>query len=126
MTRFQEMTTPALSTERAPFKFGRLIAVYLGMILLIGAVAGSALVFSRADSQITATQAAGEATDGWLPAITAANRERAAEEASRTVDGWASALLRAEPPVVDGWASALLKPAPGMTDDYGLRHVNDD
>ena len=127
MTRFQELTsTPALTTDRAPFKIGRLTAVYFAATLLIGAVAVSAFIVSRAENPITETRAAAEVTDGWLPAITAANRQRAAEEASQAMDGWASALLKAEPPVVDGWAPALLKPETSGTDDYALRHINDD
>jgi hypothetical protein len=86
---------------------GRLYAMYLGTIVLIGAVALIGLSFGLdSDPQpATTVAAAADVTDGWLPSISYANRQRAA---AATVDGWASALLKPDPAVVDGWAVRYL------------------
>ena len=128
MTPSNEMvSTPSLTTERGPISINRLSAIALGTLLFFGVVAVAAVsVGQRAEIPTTTTQAAGEVTDGWLSAITYANRAQATEAASQTVDGWSSYLLRAEPPVVDGWASALLKPEPRVMDGWASRYLVDD
>jgi len=124
MTRYQELTTaPTISTESESFSIGAVAATAVGTILLIGAVALAAYVFAPSTINSDApAQVTGEVTDGWMAGITAANRERAAAEASRTVDGWAARYLKPEPPVVDGWASALLKPEPEVVDGWMTRY----
>ena len=124
MAHYQEITSaPTISTKDDTFSIGAVAATAVGTILLIGAVTLAAYVFAPAtvDSEAP-TQLTGEVTDGWMAGITAANRERAMAEASRTVDGWATRYLKPEPPVVDGWASALLKPEPEVVDGWMTRY----
>jgi hypothetical protein len=124
MTRYQELTTaPTISTKSESFAIRAVAATAVGTILLIGAVAVAASAFAPATPDSDASvQVTGEVTDGWMAGITAANRQRAAAEASRTVDGWAARYLKPEPPVVDGWASALLKPEPEVVDGWMTRY----
>ena len=124
MAHYQELTSaPTISTEKDTFSIGAVAATAVGTVLLIGAVALAASVFAPSTINSDApAQVTGEVTDGWMAGITAANRERAAAEASRTVDGWAARYLKPEPPVVDGWASALLKPEPKVVDGWMTRY----
>ena len=110
MAQFQEFVSPPAMTRRGPIRIGRFHAVYLAgaIVLIVSATAIGLTTYLRAEPQSVVTQASTDVTDGWMPAITHANQERTAERARATVDGWAAALLKSEPPVVDGWASRYL------------------
>ncbi len=120
MTRFQELVSAPTIYRNRPSTFGQLYAI-LGTILLIGVVAFFGVTYGLgAGTQLAESSTTTEVTDGWMSAITYTNRQR---EAATTVDGWASALLKPEPPVVDGWASALLKPEPRVIDGWASRYL---
>ena len=110
-------------------RHGRNMLMLLGTILLIGGIAlVSLLGFQAAISSSAGAQpAVGEAVDGWLPAITAANRAASLDEAGQVQDGWSSYLLAEESVPVDGWASYLLRETPEVTDGWASRYlVSDD
>jgi len=95
-------------------------------ILVIAATALYSFLRQPAADMRPAQAAQGEAIDGWMPAIAAANRAAMIETASRTRDGWSSALLRPEQPAVDGWSAYLLKPEPEVVDGWSVRYLVDD
>lgn len=127
MTPFASGTfIPALGVPRR----GRSLFFLLVAIILIGAVtvAGvAAFQAARSASADAARPVAGEAVDGWMSGVAAANRAARLEAANAVQDGWSSYLLRAEPEVVDGWSSYLLRPEPEITDGWATRYlVSDD
>ena len=102
---------------------------FFGTIILIGAIAVAGVLGLQAATftSAEARPAAGEAVDGWLPGITAANRAARLDEARQVQDGWSSYLLREEPVAVDGWSSYLLREEPEVTDGWASRYlVSDD
>ncbi len=115
--------------EAGATRNGRSMLMFLGAIILIGAIGlAGVLGFQEAISPAPeARPAAGEAVDGWLPGITAANRAAQLDEARLVQDGWSSYLLRQEPVAVDGWSSYLLREEPEVTDGWASRYlVSDD
>jgi len=131
MAQFQRSIVAAPSVDHQRINIGHVALVTIGLILFIGAVYGASLLASQGASSSageTAAPPAGEVVDGWMPAISAANRAAAEaamlEEAGRTRDGWSSALLKPEPEVKDGWSSALLKPEPEVVDGWSSRYGN--
>jgi hypothetical protein len=108
---------------------GRNALVLLGAIVLIGAIAvAGVLGFQAANSpRAEVRPAAGEAVDGWLPGITAANRAVQLDQARPVQDGWSSYLLTEEREAVDGWSSYLLREEQEATDGWASRYlVSDD
>ena len=112
MAQFERSIIAAPAADHPRVKLSHLALVIIGLILFIGAAYGVTLMASeeaRPAVVDTAAPAAGEAVDGWMTAISAANRAAAEaamlEEARRTRDGWSSALLKPEPEVVDGWST---------------------
>ena len=127
MTPFAPGTfIPELGVSR----FGRHTLVLLATITMLGAVAiASVIGFQMATTPAAAEvrPVIGEATDGWMAGITAANRAAALDEARQVQDGWSSYLLRPEPEAVDGWSSYLLVEEPEVTDGWATRYlVSDD
>lgn len=127
MTRYQELTSaPTIAPKQGAASLNTMAAAAIGTIIVLGGV-GAAFAFgSRAVAPQTAPAVQAETIDGWMAGITAANRERTAAEASRTVDGWATRYLKPEPPVVDGWAAALLKPEREVVDGWMTRYFVDE
>ena len=112
MAQLERTIVPAPAADQPRMKLSHLALVTIGLILFIGAASGAAFIGSQAARPSvvdTAAPPAGEVVDGWMPAISAANRAAAEaamlEEARRTRDGWSSALLKPEPEVVDGWST---------------------
>jgi hypothetical protein len=127
MTRYQELTSaPPVAPSRPTVRTGAVAAIAIGTMILIGGLAAASSFGSRTAAPAAPVVVQGEAVDGWMAAISFANRERAAAEASRTVDGWATRYLRPESPVVDGWAAALLKPEPEVVDGWMTRYFIDE
>ena len=99
----------------------------LALFILVMAAYTLFTVLQRPAADAQPVQAAqGEVIDGWMPAIEAANRAATLAEASRTRDGWSSALLKPEQPTVDGWSSYLLRPEPEVVDGWSVRYLVDD
>ena len=67
--------------------------------ILIVSIAVVGLIVSRAGSppRVETRSQAGEATDGWMAGVTAANRAARLDEASQVQDGWSAYLLRDAP-----------------------------
>jgi hypothetical protein len=107
MTRFHEITatTPALGTRG---RMRDMFAVAIACIVLFGLLAAAAFAVGPLQSQPTEGTTHAEVVDGWMPAVTFANRKRAISDANGVVDGWASGLLKPEPEIVDGWAARYL------------------
>ena len=127
MTPFAPGTfIPALGVSR----HGRYTFFLLVSIILIGAITVAGVAAFQATTSPAADVArpvAGEAVDGWMAGITAANRAARLEAANEVQDGWSSSLLRAEPEAVDGWSAYLLRPEPEITDGWAARYlVSDD
>lgn len=105
------LATPA-ADHRAP-RIGRGALVTLAVIALAGAVVTAALVVPQGigDPDADAGTRA-EVVDGWMPAISAANRAAGEaamlERAGMAQDGWSAALLKPESMVTDGWAGRYL------------------
>ena len=111
-------------------RFGRHTLVILATMVVFGAIAVAGVIGYQAATSpaaVDARPAAGEAVDGWLSGITAANQAAALEEARQAQDGWSAYLLRAEPAAVDGWSSYLLQEESEVTDGWAARYlVSDD
>lgn len=128
MAQFERSIVATPSVDHRRIRPSHVALVTIGLIVFIGAAYATALIASQATrpSALDSAPAVGEVTDGWLPAISAANRAAAQaatlEEARRTADGWSSALLKPEPVVVDGWSSALLKAEPVVVDGWMARY----
>ena len=105
------LATPAI--DRQATRFGRVPFVKIGGIALVGALLGAALIISQGSGgQGPQAGTRTDAVDGWMPAITEANRAAGEaamlEEAGRAQDGWASGLLKPASQVTDGWAARYL------------------
>lgn len=123
MARSPEITaTPALGSRT---RMSEIYLISIGCLMLLGILAAAAFAFGPLRSQPTGTTTQTEAVDGWLPAVTVANRERAFSEANAVVDGWSTALLKRDPEVTDGWAAALLKAEPHVVDGWAARYLVD-
>ncbi|MGH2429104.1 MAG: hypothetical protein ACRDGV_09545 [Candidatus Limnocylindria bacterium] len=112
MTQFQEfISAPALaSTERKMIRSGRFVLAFISLVVLVAAIGVGAIVLSQQLQPGAAPTDERAATDGWLPAITAANEARRFAAASETVDGWIPRLV-AQPndhEILDGWAVRYL------------------
>jgi hypothetical protein len=105
MTRFNDViSTPPVETDRGSIHIDRFTAMALGLILLIGALAVTAIELTPRDAA-PATNAQLDGTDAG---------------AANVVDGWALAGQRPEPIVADGWALAGQRPEPVMVDGWAL------
>ena len=111
MAHLEPSIYAAPAADQSRIKLSHLALVTIGLILFIGAAYGAAFFASQAAAPSTGDSVApvGDVVDGWMPAISAANRQAAEaamlEEARQTRDGWSSALLKPEPEVVDGWST---------------------
>jgi hypothetical protein len=127
MTQLQDLATqaPTLGRVREMAHIGHRAIIGFGIVVLIGILAVSILFGIGVGQQVgtTTTGAAADVTDGWFPAVSAANHEQSMAEAAATVDGWASAVLRPQSPVVDGWSSALLRPEALVVDGWASRYL---
>lgn len=112
MTQLQKTAGRAVSMSGRSHLIarGRQAFVYIAFAMVVVAIAAMALLIVRPPAPSAAPAPDAAVTDGWLPAITAANEARGLEEAQRTVDGWSSQLLvqPAAAEVTDGWASRYL------------------
>ena len=128
MTQFEGSARGPVFSERDTTFFRRAILIPLGAIVLIGSIAVVGLIVSRTGSapRVEAGSQAGEATDGWMAGVTAANRAARLDEASQVQDGWSAYLLRDEPEATDGWASYLLVDEPEIVDGWATRYLVDD
>ena len=130
MAQFERSIVAAPSVDHRGIRPGHVALVTIGLIVFVAAAYATALIASQVAAPSAADSAApaGEVVDGWMPALSAANRAAAEAatlaEARRTQDGWSSALLKPEPAVVDGWSSALLKPEPEIVDGWMSRYGN--
>jgi hypothetical protein len=100
-------------------------AITIGLIMLAGIALAGAFAFGFLPVERANEGPRVEAVDGWLPAMTAANRALTTSGTNAAVDGWASALLKAEQPIVDGWAPALLEPEQQPVDGWAARYFAD-
>jgi hypothetical protein len=125
MTQFEKSAAGTFLSEHGNSRLSRYALMYIGTIVLIGAIAVTAVISRQAEGSpaVEARPPAGEVLDGWMPGITAANRAARIEEAGRTQDGWASALLKPEPEVQDGWSSYLLQEEPEVVDGWASRYL---
>ncbi|HEY6608784.1 MAG TPA: hypothetical protein VI277_06270 [Candidatus Limnocylindria bacterium] len=100
MTRFNDtISIPSYETTGdGHAHIGRLMAAALGTILLIGALAVTAIALAPQAAAPATTVQLDRIVDGW--ALAAEKPER------YVVDGWALAAERPEQVVVDGWALA--------------------
>jgi hypothetical protein len=118
--------TGTLIDERNPYRFA-IAAMLIGFVLILAAAIGLFQLVSQPATDASVQAAQGDVVDGWMPAISAANRAAALEAANRTQDGWSSALLKPEQPAVDGWSVYLLRPEPEVVDGWSVRYlVSDD
>jgi hypothetical protein len=123
MARSPEITaTPALGSRS---RMSDMYLIAIACFMLFGILTAAAFAIGPLQSQPAGTTTQAEALDGWLPAVTVANRERALSEANAVVDGWSTALLKQDPDVTDGWAAALLKPEPHAVDGWAARYLVD-
>ena len=107
-------------------RFFRLaLLIPIGTIALIVTVAIVSVFVARptAGPATEVRAQVGEATDGWMAGVTAANRAARLEEARRVQDGWSAYLLRPEPAITDGWASYLLVDEPPIVDGWATRYL---
>ena len=124
-----QIQAPATTGTFIEHRNRRIAAIGVLALFILAMTAFAIYSFTRQPAaDVLGVQAAqGEVVDGWMPAISAANRAAALEEASRTRDGWSSALLKRERPVADGWSSYLLEPEPEVVDGWASRYlVSDD
>ena len=115
-------------TQRGTTRVGRYTLMYVGMLVLIGAIAIAATVFFQLNPapNVQAQPQADQLVDGWMTGVTAANRAARLEAANRIQDGWSSYLFVEVPEATDGWASYLLKEEPVIVDGWASRYLVDD
>ena len=124
------LATPAVDHGGNRLSRGALMTI--GVIVFVGALFSATLIISQGTGAtgVDAGTRAAEVVDGWMPAVTAANRAASEAatlgEARGTQDGWSSALLKPETEVTDGWAAALLKPEAAITDGWAVRYLASD
>ena len=113
MTQFQKsLAAPvALPAEPRTIRRGRFIITLIGLVMVAVAIgAGGVLLTEQIQPTVPPSIDAANVTDGWFPAISAANEARRLEAARQAVDGWSVRLLvpTVDQEVRDGWSSRYL------------------
>lgn len=110
MTQYHEfVSAPAAATGEARIARGGRYALAILAAAMFAMVIGVTAI-ALSPQSVAPVQPAAErpVTDGWLPAITAANEARRAAAASEVVDGWMPRLFANDEQILDGWAVRYL------------------
>lgn len=111
MTEMQKSATvPGLITAQpSAVRYGRGVLALIALLLIAFVISTGLITINQRGAVAPVTDGAA-VTDGWLPAVTAANEARALAAARETVDGWSVRLLTGTSggEVTDGWASRYL------------------
>lgn len=111
MTEMQKPAAAPLATNQpGTIRLGRYLLALAGALTIVLTIAVAVILLGEQREAIAPTRANATVTDGWLPAVSAANEARTLEAARQAVDGWSSRLLAGSDAesVTDGWAARYL------------------
>ena len=109
MTLFQQ-TASAPTIGRTERAFSpQLLAIMAGLIVVLMAAAVTSYVAGRPADAAIQSNAETAATDGWLPAALAANRQHRIDAANALTDGWQAAFTPLQTTNAPGGEEAVIQ-----------------